>query len=158
MAEKRGGMTLSGRSYGRPCLLVVALCLFHLIVALMYILYSSETMPFLPYFSGASFNLTSLPTNLSLNDSDDVDLKTELPSNTRSEAGAGRQRTDLQLCPETPPHLGKSLSKMHKARPVSKTIRVLFQSLSLLGVSISTLTHTHTHSRICFHLRKFSAN
>lgn len=109
-------MTFSLSSFGRPCILVVVLSFVHLVVALLYILYFPETVSFLPYLSRASFNLTSLPANWSQHSNNDNvvgNLEMESPSNTSAKAGAGQQPTHKapDLCPETPPRLGKSFLK-----------------------------------------------
>ncbi|XP_031417927.1 beta-1,4-galactosyltransferase 1-like [Clupea harengus] len=98
-------MTHSVRDFSvlsRPCSLVVFLSAVHLLVALYYVLYSPETLSFLPYFKEA-FSNTGLPTNRSRNDGmfvTSAQSKEPSPDETTSLPSAAPQS-----CPETPPRL-----------------------------------------------------
>ena len=113
---KEAGMTHSVRDFSvlsRPCSLVVFLSAVHLLVALYYVLYSPETLSFLPYFKEA-FSKTGLPTNRSRNDGmfvTSAQSKEPSPDETTSLPSAAPQS-----CPETPPRLGESSEGNSKSK------------------------------------------
>ncbi|XP_062395907.1 beta-1,4-galactosyltransferase 1-like isoform X2 [Sardina pilchardus] len=86
------GVTFSFGCFGRLCALVTVLGVAQLLIALVYILYTEETLSLVPFFYTPLLNITRLPSNGSVDD---------MPSETLTQAPSVARET----CPETPPHL-----------------------------------------------------
>ncbi|XP_062389310.1 beta-1,4-galactosyltransferase 1-like [Sardina pilchardus] len=102
------GVTFSAGCFRRLCALVTVLGAVQLLLALVYILYTKETLSFMPFINMALLNITRLPENRSMDN---------MPSETVTYTPSASMEKSL-ICPETPPHLVGPLS-INFTHPIS---------------------------------------